>query len=156
VDSKGTVHLAHAESPAGPFERYHIRYTRSDDGGATFEGPREISSPQAEPAESASFPMLDLDGAGNPYVVWELFPSREHRPQGLGFTHSNDGGRRFASPSAVPGSVNPALGFNGSRQGLLMRKLAVNESGAVAVVNSTFQRDEASHVWLIRGQATGR
>jgi hypothetical protein len=41
-------------------------------------------------------------------------------------------------------------------QGLLMDKLAVNESGAVAVVNSTFQRNEASHVWLIRGQATGR
>ena len=37
-----------------------------------------------------------------------------------------------------------------------MDKLAVNESGAVAVVNSTFQRNEASHVWLIRGQATER
>jgi hypothetical protein len=41
-------------------------------------------------------------------------------------------------------------------QGLLMDKLAVSESGAVAVVNSTFQRNEASHVWLIRGQSNGR
>ena len=56
----------------------------------------------------------------------------------------------------VPGTADPTLGFNGSLQGLLMAKLAVNESGAVAVVNSTFQRDEASHVWLIRGQSTGR
>jgi hypothetical protein len=58
-------------------------------------------------------------------------------------------------PSVVPGTVNPELGFNGSRQGLLMRKLAVNESGAVAVVNSTFKRNETSHVWLFRGQAAG-
>jgi hypothetical protein len=31
----------------------------------------------------------------------------------------------------------------------------VNESGVVAVVNSTFKKNEASHVWLIRGQGTG-
>jgi hypothetical protein len=156
VDGKGTLHLAHAESPAGPFKRYHIRYTRSNDGGATFEKPREISSPQIEPFESASFPTLDLDGEGDPYVVWELSPSWEHRPQGLGFARSNNGGRTFESPSVVPGTADPTLGFNGSLQGLLMDKLAVNESGAVAVVNSTFQRNEASHVWLIRGQSTGR
>jgi hypothetical protein len=156
VDGKGTLHLAYAESPAGPFKRYHIRYTRSNDGGATFEKPREISSPQIEPFESASFPTLDLDGEGDPYVVWELSPSWEHRPQGLGFARSNNGGRTFESPSVVPGTADPTLGFNGSLQGLLMDKLAVNESGAVAVVNSTFQRNEASHVWLIRGQATGR
>jgi hypothetical protein len=52
----------------------------------------------------------------------------------------------------VPGSVDPALGFNGSQQGLLMRKLAVNQAGAVAVVNSTFKRNEQSRVWLWRGQ----
>src|SRR5919106_4968292 len=88
VDGKGTLHLVYAESPAGPFKRYHIRYTRSSDGGATFEKPREISSPQIEPFESASFPTLDLDGEGGPYVVWELSPSWEHRPQGLGLARS--------------------------------------------------------------------
>ena len=56
----------------------------------------------------------------------------------------------------VPGTADPTLGFNGSQQGLLMRKLAVNGAGAVAVVNSTFKRNEASHVWLFRGQAAGR
>jgi hypothetical protein len=156
VDGKGILHLAHAESPAGPLKRYHIRYTRSNDGGATFEKPREISSPQIEPFESASFPTLDLNGEGDPYVVWELSPGWEHRPQGLGFARSNSGGRTFESPSVVPGTADPTLGFNGSLQGLLMDKLAVNESGAVAMVNSTFKRNEASHIWLIRGQATGR
>ncbi len=41
-------------------------------------------------------------------------------------------------------------------EGLLMRKLAVNRVGAVAVVNSTFKRNQTSHIWLFRGQAAGR
>ena len=89
-------------------------------------------------------------------MLWELFPSREDRPRGLGFTYSRDGGRTFELPSVVPGSADPALGHNGSRQGLLMRKLAVNAEGAIAVVNSTFQKSEASHVLLFRGHRAGR
>ena len=155
VDSEGRLHLVYAESPAGPFERYHVRYTRSDDGGATFRNSKEISSPLPDQFESANFPHLSLDGADNLYVVWELFRSPEHRPQALGFAYSSDGGNRFTSPSLVPGSIDPTLGFNGSQQGLLMSKLAVNETGAVALVNSTFEPNEASHIWLIRGQRAG-
>jgi hypothetical protein len=155
VDSEGTIHLVYAVSPAGPLERYHVRYTRSDDGGATFRDSKEISGPLPEQFESASFPDLSLDGADNLYVVWELFRSPEDRPQALGFAHSSDGGKRFTSPSIVPGSTPPAPGFSGSQQGLLMSKLAVNETGAVAVVNSTFKPNEASHIWLIRGQRAG-
>ncbi len=42
------------------------------------------------------------------------------------------------------------------QQGLLVRKLAVNGAGAVAVVNSTFRLSQTSHIWLFRGQAAGR
>ncbi len=156
VDRKGTVHLVYADSPAGPFQRYHIRYTRLNDGERTFEEPRVISSPQTEQFESVSFPAMNLDGEDNIYVVWELFPRRGYYPQGLGFTYSSDGGRTFASPSVIPGSVDPALGVNGSQQGLLMRKVAVNGAGAIAVVNSTFKRNQASRIWLFRGRAAGR
>lgn len=103
-----------------------------------------------------SFPDLSLDGEDNLYVLWELFPSLGSYPRGLGFTYSADGGRTFAPPSAVPGTLDPALGFNGSQQGLLMSKLAVNDTGAIAIVNSTFKPSEASHIWLIRGHATAR
>jgi hypothetical protein len=106
--------------------------------------------------ESASFPALSLDNDDSIYVTWELFPSRRSYSQGLGFSYSSDGGRTFASPSVIPGSVDPALGVNGSQQGLLMRKLAVNGAGAIAVVNSTFKKNQASHIWLTRGQAPGR
>ena len=155
VDGKGTVHMVYGESPAGPFQRYHVRYTRLNDGERTFEEPREISSPQTEQFESISFPALSLDGEDNIYVIWELSPRRGFYPRGLGFTCSSDGGRTFVSPSVIPGSVDLALGINGSQQGLLMRKLAVNGTGAIAVVNSTFKRNQTSAIWLFRGQAAG-
>ena len=155
VDGKGTVHLVYADSPAGPFEGYHIRYMNSSDGGRTFEKPKEISSPHTEQLESVNFPALALDGAANVYATWELFPRRGEWPQGIGFAYSSDGGTTFVSPSIVPGTADPALGFNGSQQGLLMRKLAVNRAGAVAIVNSTFKWKETSHIWLFRGRAGG-
>ena len=156
MDSKGTIHVVYAESPAGPFGRYHIRYTRLNDAERASQEPMAISGPQTVQFESVSFPALSLDGEDNIYVIWELFPRRGHYSQGLGFTYSSDGGRTFASPSTIPGSVDQALGVNGSQQGLLMRKLAVNRVGAVAVVNSTFKKNQTSRIRLFRGHAAGR
>jgi hypothetical protein len=153
VDRTGTVHLVYAESARGPFERYHARYTRLKGGQRQFERPREISNPHSEQFESVNFPALSVDVVGKVYVIWELFPSRRGYSQGLGFTYSSDGGRTFATPSIVPGSIDPAFGFNGSQQGLLMRKLAVNQAGALAIVNSTFKSGENSRIQLFRGQA---
>ena len=152
VDRQGTVHLVYAESLGGPFERYVIQYTRSHDRGDSFAAPKAIARPHTEQFASVHFPALSVDGQDNLYIIWELFPRRGSSSQGLGFTVSRDAGRTFAPPVVVPGSVDPALGFNGSQQGLLMRKLAVNQAGAIAVVNSTFKRNEQSRVWLWRGQ----
>ncbi len=156
VDAKGTIHLVYSESADGPFGRYRILFVRSTDGGRTFKKPREISKPQSKRSESVNFPSLSLDGDGNLYVIWELYPRHRSYSQGLGMTYSRDGGQTFASPSVIPDSVDPALGINGSQQGLLMRKLAVNRSGALAVVNSTFKAKQASHIWLIRGKSNLR
>lgn len=152
VDSAGTLHLVFAESPAGLFERYHIRYMRSGDGGRTFQGLRTIPNPRPLHFESGSFPSLGVAGNERVYVLWELFPNRKSRSRALGFTYSKDGGESFAPPALLPDIANPALSENGSRQGMLMRKLAVNHGGALAVVNSTFRRDESSHVWLLLGR----
>ena len=60
--------------------------------------------------------------------------------------------KSFALPSVVPGSVDQMHGHNGGLQGLLMRKLAVNRTGSIAVVNSTFRESTSSHIWLYRGR----
>jgi hypothetical protein len=154
VDGEGRLHLTYGKSPGGLFDRYHVRYTRSHDGGQTFEAPSDISGPHAEQFASAAFPSLGVDDAGRVHIVWELFP-RDFRPHGLGMASSSDGGETFAAPSIVPGSDDPALGRGGGRQGLLMSKLAVNRAGSLALVHSTFAENEASHIWLVRGQASG-
>jgi hypothetical protein len=103
------------------------------------------------------FPYLDLDKLGNLYVLWELFRDDELRPNGLGLTFSGDRGETFVSPLVVPGSFDPERGFNGSQQGLFMKKLAVRGAGDIVIVNSSFNPEGSSLIWLIRGHvAAGR
>jgi hypothetical protein len=148
-DSQGTLHIVHAESAAGPFDRLHVRYTRSRDGGRTFEATREISQPAPARSTSATFPALSVDESGNVYVLWELHADPREMPRGLALAVSRDRGNSFSAPELVPDSIDPNGGFNGSQQGLLMRKLAVN-GGEIAVVNSSLREDLKSRVWLIR------
>jgi hypothetical protein len=155
VDRKGTVHVTLAESSGGPFDGYQIHYARSSDGGRTFEPAREISRPHPPSIESAAFPALNLDEQDNVYVLWELYPVWREQPRGLAIACSRAGGETFTAPAIVPGSSDADGGANGSHQGLLMRKLAVNPTGAVAVVNSSLKHNEKSRVWLMRGQLQG-
>ena len=152
VDPAGTLHLVYAESAGGPFDRFHIRHARSTDAGRSFEPSRAISAPPPAGATSAGFPSLDIDGKGRLYVAWELYGQLRRPPRGLALSVSADGGRSFTPPGVVPGSIDAAGGFNGSGQGLLMKKLAVNGAGAVAIANSSFRPDSHSRVWLMRGR----
>jgi hypothetical protein len=144
VDRAGVLHLAYAESSGGPFDRYRVRYARSRDRGRSFEPSRLLSN------VNGAFPSLAVDDRGGVYVLWELFHDHRHRPRGLGLALSRDGGASFTRPAVVPASAGPPGHWNGSHQGLLMRKLAVNAHGAIAVVNSSLRENERSRVWLIR------
>jgi hypothetical protein len=147
VDRTGGVHLAWGESSGGPFERYRVRYAHSTDGGRSFTRSQAISE------VNGGFPSLAVDASGGVYVSWELFRDHRQRPRGLGFAFSRDAGERFSAPAAVPQSADRAGYWNGSHQGLLTKKLAVNSTGAIALVNSSLKDNEGSRVWLIRGQA---
>lgn len=152
VDPAGTLHLVYAESIGGPFERFHVRHTRSSDGGRSFEPSREISAPPPAGSVSAGFPSLGVDARGRVYVTWELYTNERLQSRGLGLSVSLDGGRSFTPPGVVPGSIDIAGGFNGSGQGLLMKKLGVNGNGVVAIANSSFKPGAHSRVWLMRGR----
>jgi hypothetical protein len=138
VDPAGTLHLVYGEGD-------RIRYTGSIDGAKSFASPRDLSR------RGAGFPSIAVDAKAGVYVTWELLPDQRHRPRGLGFTVSRDAGRSFSDPALVPDSADPAGGWNGSHQGLLMKKLAVNGDGGIAIVNSSLKDNERSRVWLIRG-----
>jgi len=150
LDAEGALHLAYADSPDGPLERYIVRYTRRAPDAEGFAPVRTISSPLPEGYEGASFPHLAAAGGGRLYVAFELFrASARERPAALAVTCSADGGQSFAAPAVVAGTAEP--GVNGSQQGLLMRKLAAGPGGTVAVVNSKFREGDSSRVRLYRG-----
>lgn len=152
VDVDGVLHLAYAESSAGPFASYRIRYLRSRDGARSFEPSRELPGT----AGGSAFPALSVPGGGQVHLVWELQPAAGQASRGLGLAMSGDSGQRFASPGQVPQSADAAGGVNGSSQGLLMKKLASNRAGALAIVNSSLRAGEHSRVWLMRGQVRSR
>jgi hypothetical protein len=150
VDDRGRLHLVYAESVDGPRPSAHIRYTRAE-AGEPFRTPQTLSSALAERFASQGFPHLAVSG-DTVYVLWELFPQLGQRSRGLGMSGSLYGGDRFSPAVIVPHSGDEEPGVNGSLQGLLMRKLAVNADGELAVVNSTVQQGERSFVRLLRGR----
>lgn len=147
VDAAGTLHVAFADSAGGPADRYHVRYTRSRDGGRTFEAPRQLSRGN----DSASYPSLALDDKGHPHVIWDVQPDPQRMPRGLAFTSSQDGGTTFGLATPIPGSADPAGGWNGSHQGRLMDRLAVRD-GQIVVATSALKPGAGSRVWLLRGR----
>ena len=149
TDTKGRLHLVYGESPGGPLKQYRVRYARLEAGSDGFSEPGTIARPDAG-IESVNFPDIGVDASDRLYVIWELFPDHRQYSRGLGFTLSRDGGETFAVPQVVPGSADPEHGFNGSLQGFLMDKLAVNAHGAVALINSTFVPDRFSRIRLWR------
>jgi hypothetical protein len=148
VDSKGVLHLAYTAEVSG-VSRVH--YSRSKGVDGVFETPRRLPAQRGE--QAASFPSLSLGANGDVYVVWHHHPSADQGPRGLALSLSRDGGHQFSLAALVPGTADRGLGINGSRQGKLMRLLASNGSGAIAVVNSSFREGERSRVRLIRGRA---
>jgi hypothetical protein len=154
VDSRGTVHAVYAESEddGGMMGRYRLRYARMANNEERFGAVRDLVTPRQAGVQSVHFPMLRIDGNDRLIVTFERYPNWRGRPVGLGVMLSGDGGETFTTPSVVPGSDDRELGFNGSQQGLLASKLAVNRAGEIAVGNSSYRNGRASHVTVYRGR----
>jgi hypothetical protein len=117
------------------------------------------------PATCSWLPRLAHDGASSHlHALWQerIFSGGSHggdilfarsgRPQSLGIAVSGDGGRGFSAPAVVPGGAAPAGGSDGSQQGWLGRKLAVDGTGRIALVNSSLVPGQGSRVWLMHGE----
>ncbi|MFC5462826.1 EAL domain-containing protein [Massilia niabensis] len=153
VDGKGDLHLVYAEAPAGPGGRSEIRHARST-GGGPFSAPRTISSPvSGTGTASAAYPGIGTDGQSRMVVIWEVLDAPGARPRALQIAVSPDGAQGFSRPAPVPGSAAPPGAGNGSHQGLLGKKLAVDGSGNLAIVNSSMLPGVNSRVWLMRGRS---
>jgi hypothetical protein len=145
LDGAGRLHLVFARHGA----HAQVRYASADAVDGLFDPARTLSD------ADAAYPTLAADAGGAVAVLWEhLAPGG--RGQSLGLALSRDGGRRFSIPAIVPGSAAPGGGGNGSQQGLLGRKLALDGAGRIAVVNSSLQPGKGSRVWLMQGRLSSR
>jgi hypothetical protein len=149
ADARGVLHLVYGER-LGDDDRSRIRYMRLSDGAQNVEAPRTISAPV--PEWGASFPSLGLATSGRVVVAWLRQASASAPPVGIELTLARDGSERFSPPELVPGTSDPALGVIGSRQGKLMRLLAVNAAGALALASSSFRDGHSSRIRVMRGQ----
>jgi hypothetical protein len=150
LDGAGRLHLVYAVH-GGPGGRSEVRYSSAPDAGR-FGPARTLSAP----GRDAAYPALATNGETVLAVSWENI---EHggmghggRAQSLGIAVSRDGGRSFTAASDIPASAAPQGGTNGSQQGLLGQKLAVDAAGRIAVVNSSLVPGRRSRVWLLRAR----
>jgi hypothetical protein len=149
VATGDALHLVWGESPTGVFGRYHVRYARASADGEFAE-----SRALTQPVEGAAghFPTIAAGAGDRLFVVWEHRPAGAEQSVALGWARSRDGGESFSDPALVPGTDVADLGFNGSLQGHLMRKMSVAKK-RIGVVNSRFDPGESSRIRLIRGIA---
>ncbi len=152
IDAENQLHLTYSVSPGGPFKIYEVRYQKFSLPSLSTTQTNTFTTPGYNTYEMGHFPSVILSNAGNVFLNWELYKNAGARPEALAFSYSPDGGKTFISPYVLPGSGDPDMGTNGSQQGYLLDKLAVNEQGDIAVVNSTFQRGRKSRIWLFRGK----
>jgi hypothetical protein len=148
ADPRGVLHLVYAERlhEAAPSR---IRYLRLSDAARSGEASRTISDPTRE--AEATFPSLSLAASNSVAVVW-LYRTTINAPfLGVELTVSRDAGAHFSPPELVPGTGDPSLGAIGSRQGKLMRLLAANPAGMLAVASSSYRDSQSSRIRVLRG-----
>jgi BNR repeat-like domain len=99
VDREGRLWLAYSE-PA-PDGKAHVMLMRSDDRGATWEAPLQITA-DAEPvsADGENRPKLAFGPKSEIYVSWTSPTSAQYTGD-VRFAHSLDGGRHWSTPQVV-------------------------------------------------------
>ncbi len=93
VGSDGVIHVVWADRWS-PGVKVYVRYTRSVDGGKTFEPPKQVS-----PMPGTDGVTMSADGAGNVLVFWHVMdPPQKEIPSAtwLHMSRSTDNGATFA------------------------------------------------------------
>lgn len=155
VDKRGAVHLVFSQSPHRFSTQSEIYYSKLKPGEEKFSKPIRISGITNGWARSG-YPKIAVDN-NNIYVLWELFMNREFSPSGLSFIYWNlQKGKPLQTDklnfSVIRDGRNDGLGINGSLQGMLSDKMAVSQTGKIVIVNSTFNENVSSHIWLYRSK----
>lgn len=100
ADNSGNLHVVWEEEPVAADTLSDILYRRSGDGGVTWTPAAKIS---LHPEINDWWPSMDVDGAGNVYVVWQHGVGGNIR---VYFSCSMDGGATWSQPVEVSNTLN--------------------------------------------------
>ena len=98
----------------GTTAAYEVMYSRSFDGGASFQTPVSVSSGLSYylmTASGTAFSTLDLEveSGGSPHVTYAFVSTADHTlKRNVYYTHSTDGGASWATPVTVNDQSPPA------------------------------------------------
>ncbi len=99
VDGKGRVHLAwHQGNPEGNSTRATVHYTRSTDGGRSFEPVQQLG---AGLAGHSAFPRMVLSGVGTDVIAVPFRGQTDPPDWDVQVAISRDGGQTFVDQVAV-------------------------------------------------------
>ena len=160
VGSSGQIYVSYTSSDGDSAE---IRFTQSNDGGASFQSPVVVADTTAATAidtglqggfRTNTFPTLAVDNSRGPrrgtiYLTWtdgsrnivpdlSSFVDLSYSFGDIVLTSSSDGGKTWSTPNLV--SPTPA-NFEGLGRDQFMSGMAVDNRGALAVCYSDRRND---------------
>jgi hypothetical protein len=149
VDSRGNLHIVYTENLPN-FDCpvcYHVFYVHSEDLGATWSEPIDIS---LEPTGAAK-PQLVIDEQDNLHVVWEFGQGgglgQLLDPKGIMYAASYDGGKIWTPPqkflTTAGHNKNVTLGLAGNQQ-LVMVWWSIPDDGVYYQTSSDRGRNWAA------------
>lgn len=150
IDKLGNLHLVFSWALERFSNQGDIYYSKLNVGEKSFSQPIKISRTTNE-WRRFSYPNIVIDN-NNIYVLSELFIGQEFRSRGLGLIYWNMKEDNNFNFFVIRDDRKDNLGINGSLQGVLSDKLAINSEGKIVIINSTFNKNNSSHIWLYRSE----
>lgn len=127
VDGEGRVHIAWTEDEPACSNCVRVTYANSDNGGVTWGAFKTISASNADPQRV----QIRADKSNKLYVVWDVV-NPQGKNNGIGYTHSSDGGETWTNPQAV---TEP--GFE-----IYQSATAIDKNGNQLLIYRSFNKDE--------------
>jgi hypothetical protein len=146
LDTTGNINVVWADSrclPEPPYTcQWHLFYSHSNDGAATFSAPRDIANQQG--TQPIFGPQISVGNRGQIAVVWEQNVSGSWE---ILFTRSLDGGATFSNPQMLSDYSGLAVD----------PQLALDSAGNINVVWQTqeFFNPNAWSIWFARSTDAG-
>jgi hypothetical protein len=141
ADTGGTVHVVFDDDSAD-VRLDDVFYSQSSNGGQSYSTPIKVSGPSPNVASEST---LNLDSAGNPYIVWTSFSPTPQQSRSIFLSKSTDHGTTFSKPVVASG---PSVNAQNPR-------VVIDKNGNIAIVYVDFATSGGAAIFEVRSTDGG-